>query len=73
MKNDFYLSYLDEMTHAERSIFLYRYILKLPTTETAQRLKLPFRQVQLASEQFKTMIELSPIKKEVFEAFGVSV
>jgi DNA-directed RNA polymerase specialized sigma24 family protein len=71
MKNDFYLSYIDEMTHEERSIFLYRFILKLTCTETGKRLKMPIRKVKLISDQFKKMLGLAEIKKYVLEASGV--
>jgi len=71
MKNDFYLSYIDEMTHEERSIFLYRFILKLTCPETGKRLKMPIRKVKLISDQFKKMLGLAEIKKYVLEASGV--
>jgi DNA-directed RNA polymerase specialized sigma24 family protein len=71
MKNDFYLSYIDEMTHDERSIFLYRFILKLTCPETGKRLKMPIRKVKLISDQFKKMLGLAEIKKYVLEASGV--
>lgn len=71
MKNDFYLSYIDEMTHEERSIFLYRFILKLTCPETSKRLKMPIRKVKLISDQFTKMLGLAEIKKYVLEASGV--
>jgi len=71
MKNDFYLSYIDEMTHEERSIFLYRFILKLTCPETGKRLKMPIRKVKLISDQFTKMLGLAEIKKYVLEASGV--
>jgi len=66
---DLYLQFIDEMSHEERSIFLYRYILKLSNHETAKRLKMPIREVILLADLLKP--ELVNCKKTVFEAFGV--
>ena len=66
---DFYLKYIDEMTHEERSIFFYRYIFKLSNEESAKRLKLPVVLVRVKSSLINP--ELANCKKLVLEAFGI--
>jgi len=73
MDKNFYLSYLDDLTHKERSIFLYRLILKLSCEETAKRLKLPIKKVQDITNTFKYEIDLLPLRTNIFEAFEVFV
>ena len=70
MDKNFYLSYLDDLSHEERSVFLYRNILKLSSEETARRLKLTNKQVQDITNTIKSEIDLLPLKVDILMAFS---
>lgn len=73
MDKTFYLNFLDELTDRERSIFLYRIILKVPTDETAKRLKIPQRDVQDITAMLREQKELLMIKGRLIEAYDLGV
>lgn len=73
MDKTFYLNFLDELTDRERSIFLYRIILKVPTDETAKRLKIPQRDVQDITTMLREQKELLMIKGRLIEAYDLGV
>ena len=64
-----YLSYLDDLTHKERSIFFYCLVLKLSIKETSARLKIKVEHVGKIFEKLQTQKELLLIKEELFEQF----
>ena len=67
-----YLTYLDELTHEERSVFFYRIVLKLPTEETAKRLRLSIRKTIRISKALDDQKKLLSIKQDLMDSFGVS-
>jgi DNA-directed RNA polymerase specialized sigma24 family protein len=68
---EFYLDYLDELTHEERSVFLYRFILKLPTEQIAKRLRLANKRVSAINKRIKDDIDFNIPIKRIMESFNV--
>lgn len=64
-----YLSYLDELTHEERSIFFYCLVLNLSGKETANRLKMNIRKVGKIFKMLQAQKELLLIKDKLLESF----
>lgn len=71
MDKDFYLSYLDELTDRERSIFFYRFIFKLPPSESAKRLKITVKEIAETSSILEEQKELMLIKYHLLEAYEI--
>ena len=69
--NEEYLYYLDNLNNAERSVFLYRLVLKLPTKETAQRLKISVRKTKYITKILQEQKELIEIKDYIYQSFLV--
>jgi len=72
MINPIYLKPIDELTDEERSVFLYRFILKLSHKETATHLNKPFNKVIYICKAIAVKRELDKFRKEVFEEFEIS-
>jgi len=64
-----YLIYLDELTHKERSIWLYHFCLKVPSKETATRLNLSLQYVRKTIKQIQFEMDNRSLKEEILEAF----
>jgi DNA-directed RNA polymerase specialized sigma24 family protein len=73
MDKNFYLSHLDQLDDRERTIFLYRIILKVSAEETAKRLKLPIREIQDTTRMLRDQSELLLIKGRLIEAYNLGV
>jgi DNA-directed RNA polymerase specialized sigma24 family protein len=69
--NEEYLVYLDAFNNEERSVFLYRLVLKLPTKETAQRLKISVRKTKYITKILQEQKELIEIKDYIYQSFLV--
>lgn len=69
--NEEYLAYLDNLNNKERSVFLYRLVLKLPTEETAQRLKISVRKTKYITKILQEQKELIEIKNYIYQSFLV--
>jgi len=69
--NEEYLYYLDNLNNEERSVFLYRLVLKLPTKETAQRLKISVRKTKYITKILQEQKELIEIKNYIYQSFLV--
>jgi DNA-directed RNA polymerase specialized sigma24 family protein len=69
--NEEYLSYLDNLNNEERSVFLYRLVLKLPIKETAQRLKISVRKTKYITKILQEQKELIEIKNYIYQSFLV--
>lgn len=72
MINPIYLKPIDELTDEERSVFLYRFILKLSHKEVAEHLNKPFNKVIYICKVIAVKRELDKFRKEVFEEFEIS-
>ena len=72
MINEFYLSPINQLTDEERSIFLYRFILKIPHQEIALNLHKPLNKVIAISKIIATDRELLKFRKEIFEDFDLA-
>lgn len=69
METKEYLTYLDDLTHEERSIFFYCFVLKLSGKETSTRLKMNFKKVGRINKMLQTQKELLLIKDDLLESF----
>ena len=69
--NEEYLVYLDAFNNEERSVFLYRLVLKLPTKEIAQRLKISVRKTKYITKILQEQKELIEIKDYIYQSFLV--
>ena len=69
--NEEYLTYLDNLNNEERSVFLYRLVLKLPTKKTAQRLKISVRKAKYITKILQEQKELIEIKNYIYQSFLV--
>jgi DNA-directed RNA polymerase specialized sigma24 family protein len=67
--NEEYLAYLDDLNNEERSVFLYRLVLKLPTKDTARRLRISFKKTRYISKILKEQKELMIIKNFIYQSF----
>jgi len=67
--NEEYLAYLDDLNNEERSVFLYRLVLKLPTEDTAKRLRISFKKTRYISKILKEQKELMLIKNYIYQSF----
>jgi DNA-directed RNA polymerase specialized sigma24 family protein len=67
--NEEYLAYLDNLNNEERSVFFYRLVLKLPTEETAQRLKISVRKTKYITKILQEQKELIEIKNYIYQSF----
>ena len=65
--NEEYLVYLDAFNNEEWSVFLYRLVLKLPTKETAQRLKISVRKTNYITKILQEQKELIEIKNYIYQ------
>jgi hypothetical protein len=72
MINNFYLSPINQLTDEERSIFLYRFILKLSHQQIAVNLHKPLRRVVSICKIIATDRELLKFRKEIFEDFDLA-
>ena len=70
---NFYLNHLDQLTDRERTIFLYRIVLKVPTEETAKRLRVPVREVKDTTRMLQEQAELLFIKSDLLEAYQIGI
>lgn len=61
--------FLDEMTHEERSVFLYHFILKLPQKEIAGHLRMSLNYVNRTVKYFALNIDFLPIKEKLIEGY----
>jgi len=73
MDKNFYLSHLDQLNDRERTIFLYRIVLKVPAEETAKRLRLPIKEIQEITKMLTEQGELLFIKADLMEAYQISI
>ncbi len=69
MLEDLRKQFLDEMSHKERSIFLYHCLLKLSGNEIARRLKLPNKYVRLITKNIDSNIGFMEIKEDLLDAY----
>ncbi len=69
---DIVIEYLDDMTHIERSVFIYRFMLLLSYNEIASRLDLRTRYVRNLCRQLEVQRDFLPVKKFLIELIEVS-
>jgi len=70
---NYYLNHLDQLTDRERTLFLYRIVLKVPTEETAKRLNIPVREVKDTTRMLQEQAELLFIKSDLLEAYQIGI
>jgi len=66
-----YLTYLDELTHVERSVFFYRLVFNLTNEETAHRLKVSNKKVKRIFKMLQEQKELLIIKDSLMEQYQI--
>ena len=66
-----YLTFLDDLTHEERSIFFYCYVFNLPLKDTSFRLKMDIKKVRRIIKMLQDQKELLFIKDDLLEQFGI--
>lgn len=66
-----YLNYLDDLTDRERTVFLYRIVLKLTIQQTANHLKAKPEEISRLSKMLKEQQELLHIKSFLYESFQI--
>jgi len=69
----FYLNHLDQLSDRERTIFLYRIVLKVPSEETAKRLKISVREIKDTTRMLQEQAELLFIKADLLEAYNIGI
>lgn len=63
---------INELTDEERSIFLYRFVLKLSNKETSKCLNKPYNEIWETANIIGRVMELDRFfRKEIFEEFGL--
>ena len=68
-----YQDYLDQLTHEERSIFLYGVVLKVPSNKISKRLNIPVRQVKVILNALELEQSIIKIKLHIYENMGVGL
>jgi DNA-directed RNA polymerase specialized sigma24 family protein len=60
---------LDELSHEERSVFLYHFILRMPQKEMSRNLKLPIKFVNKTVKFLNLQVDFIPLKDKLVESF----
>lgn len=63
-----YQKFIDDMTHTERSVFFYHFVLKIPQREIAKRLHLSIREVSQSCKDLATCKECLWLSAEIRKA-----
>ena len=67
--SDKYIEFLNDLTHKERSIFFYYFVLRIPQEEISKHLRLRLNDVNNICKTLKRHINLVGLKEEIHEAF----
>jgi len=73
MSKEAYIQYFNDLTDRERSVFFYCFILKIPQVDTSKYLKLSIHRVNSIVQNINKEIKVMPIKREILEAFDISL
>jgi len=64
-----YIDFLNDLTHQERSIFLYCFVLKINQKEAAKCLRLSLNFVNKTFQEITSNIKLIGLKEKILKAF----